>query len=79
METPQDTRIVTDVRIIKIQTCIECPFIHEDDGGGYCASFVKCEKFNIMLFDWDGPEDFEYRSGIHPKCRLAKEIKNEGN
>jgi hypothetical protein len=61
-----------DQRIIKVTTCGECPYVRKDDGGGYASSFVICDKFDIMLFDWDGPEDFAYAWAIHPDCRLEK-------
>ena len=63
---------MNEIRIIEVKTCKKCPYIHEDDGGGHCASFDKCKKFNIMLHDWDGPEDFDIYSGIHPDCKLNK-------
>lgn len=59
-------------RIIRISTCGECPYIVHSDGRGYCDPFVRCDKFGIMLLDWDGPESFEYNDGIHPECRLEE-------
>lgn len=58
------------MRIITIETCAKCPHVHENDGAGMCDPFTKCQKFGIMLFDWDGPEDFDIESGIHPDCEL---------
>ncbi len=57
-------------KITRVKTCKECPHIHDDDGGGHCSGFIKCDKFNIMLFDWDGPEAFNYHKKIHPDCKL---------
>lgn len=57
-------------KIIKVTKCNECPYVHKDDGGGHCSSFTTCEKFNIMLHDWDGPERFNIYGGIHPDCKL---------
>ena len=64
-------------RCIIVKTCESCPYILHDDGGGHCSTFVKCTKFNIMLFDWDGPESFNYDDFIHPDCKLKniQEIK----
>ena len=54
------------MKIIKVKTCFECPFMKYSDGGGIVdIEFYKCTKFNIMLKDWDGPENFDVRSGIH--------------
>lgn len=61
------------MRIIKVKTCKTCPYINEDDGGGHCGSFTKCERSNIMLHDWDGPEDFDIYEGIHPDCKLEED------
>ena len=58
------------MKVIKFKTCKACPHCHENDGGGHCSSFTICEKFGIMLHDWDGPESFDIDSGIHPKCKL---------
>lgn len=55
---------------IIVETCAECPHIEYNDGGGHCSEFIKCYKYNIMLVDWDGDEDFDYRDKIHPECRL---------
>ena len=57
------------MKMIRVATCGGCPYILDLDEG-YCDSFIKCRKFNIMLFDWDGPEDFDYQNGIHPDCKL---------
>lgn len=58
------------MRAILVEKCAECPYVHEDDGGGHCSAFTKCEKFGIILHDWDGPEDFDIHSGIHKDCEL---------
>lgn len=58
------------MKIIKVNTCKECPCCHHDDGRGHCEPCITCGKFNIMLFDWGGPEDFDISKGIHPDCRL---------
>jgi hypothetical protein len=58
------------MKMIKVKTCNECPFVHHDDGGGHCSGFINCSKFSIMLSDWDGPENFDIHRGIHPKCKL---------
>jgi len=58
------------MKIIKVNTCDECPYIEHNSGMGYGPSFVKCDKFRIMLFNWGGSESFDYRRKIHPKCRL---------
>ncbi len=60
------------MKIIQVKTCEKCPYIHHDDGGGHCSSFITCEKFNIMLYDWDGPENFNIHNGIHPECKLKE-------
>lgn len=65
------------LKIIKIKTCEECPHIKQDDGGGHCSSFIKCSKFDIMLYDWDGPESFDYKNKIHPDCELEDNTEEE--
>jgi len=62
-------------RIIKVKTCDACPYIHKDSGMGHCASFVICNKYNILLSDKGGPENFDYKNKIHPDCKLEKERK----
>ena len=61
-----------DRRLIVVKTCNECPHIHKSSGMGHCASFIRCDKFGIMLFDWDGEENFDYQNKIHPKCGLER-------
>lgn len=60
------------MKIIKINTCRECPHIEYNNGGGYTSAFVLCKKYNIILEDWDSPmaEKIDYRKQIHPKCEL---------
>lgn len=60
------------MKIIKIKTCAECPYIEHNDGGGHSGSFISCKKFYIMLFDWDGPQNFDYKNKIHPRCGLEE-------
>ena len=60
-------------RIIEVKTCKECPFLEENDGGGFTSEFTKCSKFDIMLIDWDGPEYLDIYSKIHPDCELKEE------
>jgi len=59
-------------RIIRVKNCYGCPHIKEHSGMGHTSEFVMCEKFGIMLINWDGPEDFAIRRKIHPKCKLEK-------
>ena len=60
------------MKIIKVFTCFSCPNIDINDGGGHCAGFIQCLAFSIMLQDWDGPENFDVQSGIHPDCKLEE-------
>jgi hypothetical protein len=55
------------MKVIKVKTCDKCPYIHFDDGGGYCDEFTICEKYNILLTDitW-----FDIHNKIHPDCKL---------
>lgn len=57
-----------DVRIIKVETCAGCPCCRHDSGMGFCSSFDKCDKFDILLND--GNHLFDIKNGIHPECRL---------
>lgn len=62
---------------IFVVKCSKCPYIEYNDGGGHCSRFILCRKFQIMLKDWDGPEDFDIHSGTHPDCKLM-DYKPEG-
>jgi len=57
-------------KFIEIKTCAECPRVHKDNGGGHCSAFIRCNKYNFILYDWDGPANFNIYNGIHPKCKL---------
>lgn len=63
---------MTDLKCIIVDKCGNCPYVEKNDGKGHCSAFIKCSKYDIMLFDWDGPEDFDVEGGIHPDCRLTK-------
>lgn len=62
-----------NLRIIEVTSCAVCPYFEHHDGGGHCASFWKCGKFNIMLIDQDGPV-FHDISTVHPDCRLERPV-----
>jgi len=67
------------MKAIYVQKCSKCPFVLKNDGGGHCSAFTTCEKFHIMLHDWDGPEKFDIHSGIHPDCKLPNVSLNQLN
>lgn len=59
------------MKIIPIKNCDECPYSEFNDDRGHCDSqFVKCKKWNFMLYDWDGDEDFDIYNGVHPDCKF---------
>jgi hypothetical protein len=55
------------MKVIKVETCSECPYIRHDDGGGHCDAFTICEKYHILLID---ETHFDINNKIHPDCRL---------
>lgn len=63
------------MKVIIVDKCGNCPCIEKNDGGGHCSAFIRCDKWNIMLYDWDGPENFDIESGIHPDCKLTDLVK----
>ena len=59
------------MKIIKVETCYECPYCHRDNGGGHCNPFTVCTMFRINLYG-QGVDDgkFDIKSGTHPDCKL---------
>lgn len=57
---------------IKVSHCTQCPYIHEDNGGGHCEPFIICDKYNILLDEkyHEFNRFIDLNKEIHPECRL---------
>jgi len=66
-------------RMLVIENCNDCPCSEYEDGKGMGEPYYFCNRYNLLLFDWDGNhkrkynlESFHFRQEIHPKCKLDK-------
>lgn len=62
-------------RLIVVTGCfIDCPCSQEDNGGGFCEPFWKCEMMNKLIMDGNNYKvgKWNEKLTIHPDCPLYK-------
>ncbi len=64
------------MRFIIVHCCFECPYRHYDNGAGFIEPFKICEKFNIILSEYNREYNFNEKIEIHKDCELKKQRKS---